>query len=75
LVERVLISVYPERDSVAENCARMLIAVALRNQVAMDWSEVGRVAQLPEYRNLHECEALIKQVADEIEIPNPLHPP
>jgi hypothetical protein len=74
LVERVLISVYPEPDQTAGDCARMLIAVALRNQIAMDWSEVRRVAQLPEYRNIKECEALVQQVADELKLDNPMHP-
>jgi hypothetical protein len=73
LVERVLISVYPQADQTARNCARMLIAVALRKQVEMDWTEVRRVAQLPEYRNLQECEALIQQVADELKIDSPMH--
>jgi len=60
LIERVLISVYPQPDQTAKNCARMLIAVAIRDQVAMNWSEVSRVAQLPEYRNLKECEQLVQ---------------
>ena len=75
LVERVLVSVYPQPDQTARDCARALIAVALRNQVAMNWSEVKRVAELPEYRNLLECKALVQQVADELKIANPMHPP
>ena len=74
LVERVLVSVYPQPDQTARDCARVLIAVALRNQIAMNWSEVKRVALLPEYRNLVECEALVQQVADELKIGNPMHP-
>jgi hypothetical protein len=74
LVERVLISVYPQPDQTARDCARMLIAVALRDQVAMNWSEVRRVAQLPEYRNLKECEELVQQMADELKLENPMHP-
>jgi hypothetical protein len=74
LVERVLISVYPQPDPAARGCAMMLTAVALRNQIAMDWSEVRRVAQLPEYRNVEECEALVQQVANELKLENPMHP-
>jgi hypothetical protein len=74
LVERVLISVYPQPDQTARDCARMLIAVALRDQVAMNWNEVRRVAQLPEYRNVKECEELVQQVADELKLENPMHP-
>ena len=44
LVERVLISVYPQRDPTAENCARKLVAVALSAQVEMDWQEARRLA-------------------------------
>ena len=37
------------------------------------WGEVQRVANLPEYRNLAEFEKLVKEVADELKIQNPLH--
>ncbi|MGO8765584.1 MAG: hypothetical protein ACLQSR_10700, partial [Limisphaerales bacterium] len=33
----------------------------------------GLIANLPEYRNLSECEKLIKEVADELKIKSPLH--
>ena len=51
---------------------RALAGVALRGQMGRNWSEVARVAQLPEYRNLDECKALLKEVADELKIRNPL---
>ena len=71
-VERVLGSFYPQENLTARNCARILAGVALRGQMGMNWSEVARVAQLPEYRNLDECKALLKEVADELKIRNPL---
>ncbi len=74
LVERVLVSVYPEENPTARKCARTLAGVALRGQVEMNWSEVRRVAQRPEYSNLPECEALVSEVADELKIESPLHP-
>ena len=74
LVERVLVSVYPEPDEKARACAKTLIAVVLRRQVELNWEEVKRVANLPEYRNLAECEALVHEVAGELKIPSPLHP-
>ena len=74
LVERVLVSVYPQPDERARNCAKILIAVVLRGQVELNWEEVKRVANLPEYRNLPECQALVREVADELKIPSPLHP-
>jgi hypothetical protein len=67
LVERVLVSVYPT----ALRCARELIVVALTGAVLMDWSEVLRVANLPEYRNVKECQALVRKVANELKLKSP----
>ncbi len=73
LVERVLVSVYPQENSAARECAKKFLAVILGGGIAVNWDEVRRVANLPEYRNLLECEALVKQVANELKIKNPLH--
>jgi hypothetical protein len=73
LVERVLVSSYPEPNVSARNCAKKLIAVILGGGLAVDWSEIRRVASLPEYRNLAACEALVQQVADELKVNSPLH--
>jgi hypothetical protein len=40
----------------------------------MNWSEVKRIAELPEYRNAPDCEALVREVADELNIQSPLDP-
>jgi hypothetical protein len=74
LVERVLMTFYPGESQTARNCARILISVALRGEIEMNWAEVRRLANRPEYRNLTECEKLVKQVADELKIKSPLHP-
>ena len=74
LVERVLVSVYPEKNPAARGCAKMLVAVILRGQIAVDWAEIRRLANLPEYCNFLQCETLVKEVADELKIKNPLHP-
>jgi hypothetical protein len=71
LVERVLISVYPGENSTARKCARELAVVALAGAVNMNWSEVLRVANLPEYRNVNECKALVNEVAHELKIKSP----
>jgi hypothetical protein len=71
LVERVLVSVYPGENSVARKCARELAVVALAGAVNMNWSEVLRVANLPEYRNVNECKALVNEVAHELKIKSP----
>ena len=74
LVERVLMSYYSGENKTARNCAKILTAVALRTEVEMNWDEVRRLANLPEYRNLPECAKLVQEVANELKINNPLHP-
>lgn len=71
LVERVLVSVYPQADRVARACARALAVVALGGAINMNWNEVLRVANLPEYRNVEECKLLVREVADELKVKNP----
>lgn len=73
LVERVLVSFYPEKDPAAHKCAKKFIAVLLTGGVAVDWDEVRRLANLPEYCNLPECKKVVKEVADELKIKSPLH--
>jgi hypothetical protein len=71
LVERVLVAVYPGPNATARDCAKKLIAVALGAGLKMDWQEVRRLADLPEYRNLPDCVALVREVANELKIENP----
>jgi hypothetical protein len=73
LVERVLVSKYPEPNPTARDCARKFVAVILGGGVAVNWDEVQRVAKLPEYRNLSECKAIVEAVANELKVKNPLH--
>ena len=73
LIERILISVYPQRHEPAELCARKLIAVALSGQVEVDWQEARRLAMRPEYAILPVFETLVSQVAHEIGKPSPYH--
>jgi hypothetical protein len=71
LVERVLVSVYPEKDPAARKCARELAVVALTGAVSTNWAEVLRVANLPEYRNVEMCHRLVTEVANELKIKSP----
>lgn len=71
LVERVLISVYPEYHEPADRCARKLIAVALSGHVEVDWQEVRRLAECPEYAILPELTRLVGAVAHELEKRSP----
>jgi hypothetical protein len=72
LVERVLVSTYPGPNATARACARELAVVALSGHVPMDWGEMLRVADRPEYRNLEECKTLVREVANELKVKNPL---
>jgi hypothetical protein len=71
LVERILVSVYPEKNTPARECARDLTVVALTGAVNINWNEVLRVANLPEYRNVDMCKALVNEVANELKIKSP----
>jgi len=73
LVERVLVSVYPGENATARKCARELAVVALSGALQMNWNEVLRVANLPEYRNVNECKALVNEVSNELKIESPYH--
>lgn len=73
LVERVLMSFYLESNESARACAKKFIAVILTGGIAVDWNEVRRLANLPEYRNLVESAKLVKEVADELKVQSPLH--
>jgi len=74
LVECVLCSFYLGESKTARDCAKVLVSVALRKEIEINWDEVRRLANLPEYRNLSQCVQLVKEVADELKIKSPLHP-
>jgi hypothetical protein len=74
LVERLLVSVYPAAYLPARECARKLAAVALGGGIEMDWGEVRRLAERPEYRIMTECKALLREVSDELKLKNPFDP-
>jgi hypothetical protein len=74
LVERVLMTFYLGESPTARDCARKFISVILTGGVAVNWDEVRRLANLPEYRNLPQCVKMVKEIADELKIKSPLHP-
>jgi hypothetical protein len=74
LVERVLMTFYLGESLAARDCAKKLISVILTGGMAVDWNEVRRLANLPQYRSLPECEKLVREVANELKIQSPLHP-
>lgn len=74
IAERVLVSVYPHKNSNARNVAKKLLAVALGGHLRLDWTELWRVAAWPEYGFLTECRALADEVAHELRITIPADP-
>ena len=74
LVERVLMTFYLGESQTARECAKKLVAMMLDGVIPVNWGEVRRLANLPEYRNLPQCIKLVKEVADELKIKSPLHP-
>jgi len=65
VVERVLSAYYPRENSENKTVARTIIAVGLSDRLSIDWDEVNRVAQLPDFRIAEEVNALKKEVSDE----------
>jgi hypothetical protein len=74
LVERVLVSAYPQAYEPAAACARKLAAVALTGQIELDWQEVRRVAERPEYRIFPLLDKMVDDVAHELGKRSPYHP-
>ena len=74
LVERVLVSVYPQAYAPARACAKKLAAVALGGAMELDWKEVRRLAGRAEYRILPQCKALVREVANELKLKCPFDP-
>ena len=46
-----------------------LAAAILDGTLPVDWEEVRRIALRAEYRNFAECVKLVKEVADELQVP------
>jgi hypothetical protein len=74
LVERILVSVYPQTNREALNCARKLIAAALAGGLEINWREVKRLANSSQYRILTQCRVLVAKVARELKAKNPFNP-
>ena len=70
-MERVLVSRYPQEYPPARECARKLLASALQEEVATDWSEVRRLAESSAYRNWNDVKALVHEQAQALQIRSP----
>jgi hypothetical protein len=57
LVQRVLMSVYPQEDADQKEAALILLVQALSGNLPMDWNEVDRLAALPGFKIEKEISA------------------
>jgi hypothetical protein len=73
IVERVLISIYPQAYEPAAACAKKLLAVALAGHIEVDWNEARRLAECPEYRIFPELRRITAEVANELGKSSPYH--
>ncbi|MBX3745612.1 MAG: hypothetical protein KF833_09915 [Verrucomicrobiae bacterium] len=73
LVERLLISIYPQPYAPADHCARKLLAVALCGQVEVDWAELRRLAAGPAFDILPLLLQRVGEISNELGTSNPYH--
>jgi hypothetical protein len=71
IVERVLISKYPQDYPPALDCAKKILAVALQNEVEVDWQEVRRLANENAYANWPDVKALTNEQAKALQVGSP----
>ncbi len=63
IVERVLVSKYPQDYPPAAECAKKVIGAALRREIEVDWMEVKRIAGTVGYKNWREVNETINEQA------------
>lgn len=63
IVERVLISNYPQSYPPAAECAKKIVAAALRREIEADWREVKRLALTAAYANWPDVRKVIDEEA------------
>ncbi len=71
IVERVLVSKYPQDYPPALDCAKKMLAAGLQNEIEVDWTEVKRLANASAYANWPDVKALIHEQAKTIQIRSP----
>ncbi len=71
IVERLLVSKYPQDYPPALDCAKKILAAALQNEVEVDWAEVKRLANESAYANWQDVKAIIHEEAKTLEVRSP----
>jgi len=64
VVERTLISVYPQFNPEASAVAKKIMTVCVKNPQSADWNEIRRLAALPAFDIADEIESLRKEVVN-----------
>lgn len=62
IAERILIATVPRFDSERWEVAKVLLAAGWKNLVALDRSELQRIAESPEYRVSSELQLMIHEI-------------
>ncbi len=73
LVEKVLVSKYPQDYPPALDCAKKLATAALQAEVEIDWRETKRIARTAAFANWPEVKKLIDEQAKALKIRSPYH--
>ena len=71
IVERVLVSRYPQDFPPALDCAKKILAAALEGEVEVDWAEVQRLANANAYANWADVKALTDEQANALQVRSP----
>ena len=71
IVERVLVSKYPQDYPPALDCAIKILAAGLQDEIEVDWTEVKRLANASAYDNWPDVKALINEQAKTIQVRSP----
>jgi len=71
MVERVLVSTYPQDYPPAAECAKKVIGAALRREIEVDWPEVKRISGTVAYKNWREVNEAIGEQAKALGQRNP----
>jgi hypothetical protein len=74
IVERVLVSRYPQEYAPARECAKKMLAAALQEEVATDWPEVKRLAESRAYQNWPDVQTLVHEQAQALQVRSPYDP-
>jgi hypothetical protein len=71
IVERVLVSKYPQDYPPALGCAKKILAAALDGEVEVDWNEVARLARSSAYDNWNTVKELVHEQAKALQVRSP----